>query len=138
MGDGEDKRKRRAATIPSSLLYISARCRVEGEHPTGACVDVGGEGEWDRLFVGWPVVSYGTSHPLLLLLVFFADHSFVDGVHSWFTLAGTTIVSRSHPSAEHITAATDVHTPYAGAIVVGMCPRLTGQAPSQTPELSFS
>ncbi|CAM9855152.1 unnamed protein product [Ectocarpus fasciculatus] len=31
-------------------------CRVEGEHPTGACVDVGGSGEWDRLFVGWPVV----------------------------------------------------------------------------------
>ncbi|CAN0585969.1 unnamed protein product, partial [Ectocarpus sp. 12 AP-2014] len=30
--------------------------RVEGEHPTGACVDVGGSGEWDRLFVGWPVV----------------------------------------------------------------------------------
>ena len=34
----------------------SYRCRIEGEHPTGACIDVGGEGEWDRLFVGWPVV----------------------------------------------------------------------------------
>lgn len=35
---------------------MDRRCRVEGEHPTGACVDVGDEGEWDRLFVGWPVV----------------------------------------------------------------------------------
>ena len=110
---------------------------MEGEHPTGACVDVGGEGEWDRLFVGWPVVSYGTSHPLLLFF-FFADHSFVDAVDSWCTLVDTTIVSRSHSSAEHITAATDVHAPYAGAIVVGMCPYRTVQAPSQTPELSFS
>lgn len=33
-----------------------SRSRVEGEHPTGACLDVGGEGEWDRLFVGWPIV----------------------------------------------------------------------------------
>lgn len=31
-------------------------CRVEGDHPSGACLDVGGPGEWDRLFVGWPVV----------------------------------------------------------------------------------
>eukprot|EP00904_Undaria_pinnatifida_P003951 jgi/Undpi1/13557/HiC_scaffold_8.g03216.m1 len=31
-------------------------CRVEGEHSSGACIDVGGDGEWDRLFVGWPVV----------------------------------------------------------------------------------
>lgn len=38
------------------LCSLSHRCRVEGEHPTGACVDVGGEGQWDRLFVGWPVV----------------------------------------------------------------------------------
>ena len=34
---------------------------MEGEHPTGACVDVGGEGEWDRLFVGWPVVRHTQS-----------------------------------------------------------------------------
>lgn len=41
-------------------LYVHprhlSRSRVEGEHPTGACLDVGGEGEWDRLFVGWPIV----------------------------------------------------------------------------------
>lgn len=29
---------------------------MEGDHPSGACLDVGGPGEWDRLFVGWPVV----------------------------------------------------------------------------------
>ncbi|CAM9580893.1 unnamed protein product [Discosporangium mesarthrocarpum] len=30
--------------------------RVEGDHPTGACLDVGEKGEWDQLFVGWPTV----------------------------------------------------------------------------------
>lgn len=62
------RRLTRAHSSPfiSVLLYKSPslfspplffrRCRVEGEHPTGACVDVGGEGQWDRLFVGWPVV----------------------------------------------------------------------------------
>lgn len=32
------------------------RSRIEGDHHSGACLDVGGVGEWDRLFVGWPVV----------------------------------------------------------------------------------
>ncbi|CAM9333272.1 unnamed protein product [Choristocarpus tenellus] len=30
--------------------------RVEGEHPSGCCLDVGDKGEWDELFVGWPIV----------------------------------------------------------------------------------
>ena len=49
--------RRRACPTPARPpCPTPIRSRVEGEHPTGACLDVGGEGEWDRLFVGWPVV----------------------------------------------------------------------------------
>lgn len=33
--------------------------RIEAEHHTGALFDVGGEGEWDELFIGGPQVGGG-------------------------------------------------------------------------------
>ena len=30
--------------------------RLEGEHPSGACLDVGAAGDFDATFVGWPQV----------------------------------------------------------------------------------
>jgi hypothetical protein len=30
--------------------------RIEGSHHTGALFDVGGDGEWDQLFIGSPQV----------------------------------------------------------------------------------
>lgn len=136
MGDGEDKRKRRAATIPSPPLVYFRQVPRGGRAPHGGVRRRRGRGRVGQAVRGLARGELRYLPPFNCC--FFVDLSFVDGVDSWFTLADTTFVSRSHPSAEHITAATDVHTPYAGAIVVGMCPRLTGQAPSQTPELSFS
>lgn len=82
---GNSNKIRCCTTVPHCVTRLSAtyhRCRVEGEYPTGACVDVGGEGEWDRLFVGWPVVRHDTgdtrhSNPCLLVQVFLRSLGFL-------------------------------------------------------------
>jgi len=41
-------------TVFCCPIYI--RSRVEGEHPSGAAIDVGRQGDFDHLLVGWPNV----------------------------------------------------------------------------------
>ncbi len=54
---------RRSLTGPAALCRAVQDgrhwARIEGEHHTGAVLDVGEAGQWDELFIGGPQVGTG-------------------------------------------------------------------------------
>lgn len=58
--DGGDKHLGVCKSLPGLAISQDGRhwARIEGEHHSGALLDVGGEGEWDSLFISGPQVVF--------------------------------------------------------------------------------